>query len=152
MVHSVDHINIVVSDLARSVRFYTEVLGLEKTRDAYLEGDWIEAIVGLRGVSADVVYVQPRGGGPRIELIRYNAPAGVNLPETALPNTVGLRHIALRVEDMQAVCKRLAQAGVALIGPPTAVPEGVVRHDAGHKTLCYFHDPDGVLLELAEYR
>ena len=147
----VDHINIVVADMERSVQFYEGILGFEETRRAHLEGEWIEAIVGLRGVSADVVYVQPKGGGPRIELIRYHAPEGVVVSETALPNTVGLRHIAFRVDDMDAMCERLKQAGVELIGKPVRVPENVVSHDAGHKSLCYFRDPDGVLLEFAHY-
>ena len=152
MIQGVDHINIVVSDLERSVRFYTEVLGLVETRRAFLEGDWIETIVGLSGVKADVVYVEPQGGGLRIELLCYQAPEGKSLPETTLPNTVGLRHIALRVEDIYSFCERLEKAGVALIGPPVEVPGQVVKHDAGDKVLCYFRDPDGVLLELAEYR
>lgn len=151
MVKHVDHINIVVSDMARSVRFYTELLGLKETQRAHLEGNWIEAIVGLPGVSADVVYVQPDGGGPRIELIRYHAPAGVHLPETALPNTVGLRHIAFQVEDMGSMYTRLCDAGVEFVGPPVVVPTGVVEHDDGQKSLCYFRDPDGVVLELAAY-
>jgi len=151
MIRCVDHINIVVSDLERSVRFYTEALGLEETRRAALEGDWIESVVGLAGVRADVVYVQPRDGGPRIELIQYHAPEGKAIPETALPHTIGLRHIAFRVEDMEAACRRLRDAGAEFIGEPVAVPDGVVKHDAGRKTLCYFRDPDGVILELAHY-
>jgi len=152
MVQAIDHINIVVSDLERSVHFYTELLGLVETRRAHLEGSWIESIVGLKGVRADVVYVEPVSGGMRIELLQYRAPVGKSLPENALPNTVGLRHIALRVRDIHEVCKRLVAAGVELVGPPVEVPSGVVTHDAGDKVLCYFHDPDGVILELAEYR
>ena len=64
---------------------------------------------------------------------------------------MGLRHIALRVDGLAEMYERLCAAGVEFIGPPTQVPAGVVRHDAAHKTLCYFRDPDGVLLELAEY-
>lgn len=147
----IDHVNIVVTDLAASEAFYTKVLGFEKTRQARLQGAWIEAIVGLKGVQAEVIYVQPPGGGPRIELIHYESPAGAVLPENALPNTVGLRHIAFRVTDIATVCERLREAGTDLISPPTPVPDGVVKHDAGHKRLCYLRDPDGVLLELAEY-
>jgi hypothetical protein len=40
---------------------------------------------------------------------------------------------------------------VPFIGPPASVPGDVVTHDAGRKRLCYLHDPDGVILELAEY-
>ncbi|HKQ32343.1 MAG TPA: VOC family protein, partial [Thermodesulfobacteriota bacterium] len=44
---AIDHINIVVSDLEKSVRFYTELLGFIESKRAHLEGDWIESIVGL---------------------------------------------------------------------------------------------------------
>ena len=51
-------------------------------------------------------------------------------------------------------CKQtesLCEAGVEFIGPPVSVPTTTIQHDSGHKRLCYFHDPDGVLLELAGY-
>jgi len=107
--------------------------------------------VGLRGVRAEVVYVQPAEGGPRLELLQYEAPVGEELAANRLPNTVGLRHIAFRVADMDATVARLEAAGVSFLGPPIAVPASTVSHDAGRKRLCYFHDPDGVLLELAAY-
>ena len=151
MIEFIDHINIVVADLARSVAFYTEVLGFKEVRRAHLEGDWIEGVVGLEGVNAEVVYVKPRRGGPRIELIQYNAPAGKILPETAQPQTQGLRHVAFRVEDIEEAYYHFTDAGVEFIGPPTRVPESAVKHDEGRKSLCYFRDPDGVILELAEY-
>ena len=67
-------------------------------------------------------------------------------------NTVGLRHIALRVDNMAEAVARLRTAGVTLFSEPVRVPSGVVQHDAGEKTLVYFLDPDGVVLELTEYR
>ena len=151
MITNIDHINIVVHDLDRMVAFYTEVLGLTATKRAHLEGDWIEAIVGLQGVSADVVFVEPTGGGPRIELIKYHTPEGVDFPAHSAPNTFGLRHIALRTNDITGAHTRLIEAGVKIFGPPVLVPNGVVRHDAGNKQLLYFHDPEGVLLELTQY-
>ena len=47
---------------------------------------------------------------------------------------------------------RLRAAGVTLFSAPVKVPQGVVKFSAGEKTLCYFLDPDGVIVELAEYR
>lgn len=151
MIQNVDHINIVVQDLERSVRFYTQVLGLREVRRAHLEGDWIEAIVGLKGVVADVVYVVAPGGEPRIELLQYRSPLGEAIPATSLPNTVGLRHIAFRVSDIQKSVAILEEHGVPILSKPVAVPGNVISHAAGDKQLCYFHDPDGVLLELAQY-
>jgi catechol 2,3-dioxygenase-like lactoylglutathione lyase family enzyme len=152
MIRGIDHINIVVADLARSVKFYTEVLGFRKTHDVVMEGEWIEAIVGLRGVRGLVAFVELPGGGPRIELLQYAAPAGEAVPENSRANTPGLRHIAFRVENIAAMAVRLRAAGVTLFSDPVLVPAGVVKFAAGDKTLVYFLDPDGVILELAEYR
>ncbi len=152
MIRAIDHINIVVSDLDRSVRFYTELLGFLILRQAHLQGAWIEKIVGLKNVSADVVYIIAPAGEPRIELLQYKAPAGMIVAENSLANTTGLRHIALRVDDIHALSKKLKQAGIRLLSEPVTVPSDAVRHDAGQKTLLYFTDPDGVILELAEYK
>lgn len=152
MIRAIDHINIVVADLARSVAFYTEVLGFRKTHDVTMEGEWIERIIGLRGVKGFVAFVEPPGGGPRIELLEYRAPAGVTLPENSRANTLGLRHVAFRVDDIATMAARLRAAGVTLFSDPVRVPAGVVKFAAGDKTLLYFLDPDGVILELAEYR
>lgn len=151
MILAVDHVNIVVSDLDRSVRFYCDVLGFRKTADVYMEGEWIEAIVGLAGVKGKVAFVEPPGGGVRIELLEYVTPAGVALPENSRANTRGIRHLAFRVENIDAMAKRLRAAGVSLFSEPVRVPAGVVKFAAGDKTLVYFLDPDGVVLELAEY-
>jgi catechol 2,3-dioxygenase-like lactoylglutathione lyase family enzyme len=152
MIRAIDHINIVVADLERSVRFYTEVLGFKKTHDVHMEGGWIDAIVGLRGVKGLVAFVEPPGGGMRLELLQYVAPPGVVLPENSRPNTHGLRHFAFRVDDIAGMTARLRAAGVTLFSDPVLVPAGVVKFAAGDKKLLYFLDPDGVILELAEYR
>ncbi len=152
MVRGIDHLNIVVSDLERSVKFYTTVLGFTKVREAYLEGAWIDRIVGLTGVRAKVVYVVAPAGEPRIELLQYESPKGESLPANSRANTPGLRHLALRVDDMAATMARLQAAGVTFFSEPVRVPAGVVQHSAGEKTLVYFCDPDGVILELAQYQ
>ena len=152
MISAIDHINLVVSDLDRSVKFYTELLGFRQTNSAHLEGDWIESIVGIKGVVADVVFIVAPAGEPRIELLCYQTPKGEAIPANSLANTIGLRHIALRVDDIQASAKKLKNAGVRLLSEPVVVPTSDVTHAAGHKMLCYFHDPDGILLEITEYR
>ena len=67
MIVSVDHINLVVSDLERSVDFYTNVLGFRETQRAELEGEWIETIIGLETVKASVAYVVSPAGQPLLE-------------------------------------------------------------------------------------
>jgi len=153
MIRGIDHLNIVVADLGSSLRFYTELLGFRQTKEAWLEGEWIERIVGLTGVRARAVFIVPPGGEPRIELLHYTAPVGLSLPENSRANTLGLRHFALRVDDIHAVVAKLTAAGVEVWGEPTQVPGGVVQFDTGNtKRLVYLLDPDGVIVELAEYR
>jgi catechol 2,3-dioxygenase-like lactoylglutathione lyase family enzyme len=118
-----------------------------------MRGDWIETIIGLKGVEGLVAFVElPGGGGPRIELLQYVTPAGVALPENSRANTPGVRHIAFRVDDIAGMTARLRAAGVTLFSDPVKVPQGIVKFAAGDKSLLYFLDPDGVILELAEYR
>ena len=151
MIHSIDHVNLVVADLDRSVAFYTGVLGLRKTQDVTMEGAWIEEIVRLPGVKGRVAFVEAPDGRVRIELLQYVAPAGLAIPANSLANTLGLRHLAFRVSDIAAFAQRLRAANVTLLSDPVKVPAGVVRFASGDKRLLYFLDPDGVLLELAEY-
>ncbi len=145
----IDHINIVVADMARSRAFYEGLLGMPVTFEAELTGAWIETVTGLRGVSADCIFCQPPGGKVRIELLHYRMPPGISLPDNSLANTMGLRHFALEVEDIGGWHARLSAAGAAFLSPPLPVPFPVV---GGRKWICYLYDPDGVLLELAEYR
>jgi catechol 2,3-dioxygenase-like lactoylglutathione lyase family enzyme len=152
MIRGIDHLNIVVTDLARSLRFYCDVLGFKPTHDVELEGGWIERIVGLRGVRARAVFIVAPAGEPRLELICYETPPGLTLAENSRANTIGLRHLALRVDDIPATVAQLRAAGVTLFSEPVHVPGGIVKFAAGDKTLVYFLDPDGVILELAEYR
>lgn len=149
---SIDHLNIVVSDLQTSLDFYCGILGFTETRRAILQGEWIDKVVGLNGVKAEVAYILAPGGEPRIELLSYQHPAGEKLHQTSIPNTHGLRHFALRVDNLDVLLHKIRGAGISPLGQVMTVPSGIVKHDGGEKTLVYLLDPDGVILELAEYK
>jgi catechol 2,3-dioxygenase-like lactoylglutathione lyase family enzyme len=151
VLQGLDHVNVVVTDLTGMVRFYTIVLGMKLTKHAHISGKWIDAVVGLEDVRAEVVYLEPPSG-PRLELIRYVSPPAVPLAEPGRPNLRGLRHIAFLVKDLDAYVQRLQQAGVRLVGPIQQVPDEQVTYSGGvRKRLVYFYDPEGNLLELCEY-
>ena len=144
----VNHVNIVVSDMERSLAFYVGLLGMRVTFEADLEGAWIDTVTGLPGVSARCVFCQPPEGGARFELLEYRSPPGAALHENARPNTAGLRHVAFEVDDLAAWHARLREAGVEFVSAPVTVPFGVA---GSRKRLCYLRDPDGVLVEIADY-
>jgi glyoxylase I family protein len=146
----VNHLNIVVADMERSLAFYVGLLGMRVTFETELVGDWISEVVGLSGAVARCVFCQPEGGGARLELLEYRRPAGVAFPENRLANTLGLRHFALEVDDLDAWYTRLTAAGVEAVSAPVTVPFRIV--DGIQKRLCYLRDPDGVIVELCEHR
>jgi glyoxylase I family protein len=147
---TINHINIVVADLEKSLAFYVGLLGMRETFRCELSGAWIESVVGLREATAKCAFVQPVGGGCRIELLEYLLPEGASLSQNSLANTSGLRHFAIEVEDLDTVYQTLSDAGVAFLSPPVTVPFRLI--DSIQKRLCYSHDPDGVIVEFCEHR
>jgi catechol 2,3-dioxygenase-like lactoylglutathione lyase family enzyme len=152
MLESIDHINIVVADLEAMLRFYTQVLGLKLSKRVTISGPWIDKVVGLKNVSGEVVYLD-LPSGPRIELIRYLAPIGAAPANLDRSNTHGIRHLAFRVDNIDEIFARLSDAGVKFLSDVQQVPDSQVTYAGGvRKRLVYFHDPEGNLLELCEYR
>jgi catechol 2,3-dioxygenase-like lactoylglutathione lyase family enzyme len=152
MLESIDHVNLVVRDLEGMADFYTRLLGMKITKQVTISGPWIDRTVGLIGVNADVIYLDlPQG--PRVELLRYNSPPGHDSQEPGKSNTTGLRHLAFRVSDIDAVVQILGSAGVKFFSDVQLVPDSQVTYAGGlRKRLVYFHDPEENLLELCEYK
>ena len=152
MISAIDHVNLVVADLPRMLAFYRDALGMTVTKEVTIGGDWIGKTVGLSDVRAEVVYLE-LPSGPRIELIRYLSPDAVRVPGVDRPNAIGLRHLAFRVDDIDAATGRLGRAGVELFSDVQTVPDSQVTYAGGvRKRLVYFRDPEGNILELCEYR
>jgi len=152
MLEQIDHVNLVVDDLPAMVAFYRDVLGLTVTKEVTISGGWIEQVVGLRDVVADVVYLQC-AAGPRVELIKYHQPVCDRPADVERPNAPGLRHLAFRVDDIDATVAALRAAAVRFFSDVFRVPDTQVTYAGGvRKRLVYFQDPEGNLLELCEYR
>jgi catechol 2,3-dioxygenase-like lactoylglutathione lyase family enzyme len=152
MIESIDHVNLVVRDLPLMTAFYRDMLGFRVTKQVSISGDWIDETVGLSGVAGDVVYLD-LPSGPRIELIDYRQPRRVDTDGDNQPNLNGLRHIAFRVSEIDALVDHLAQSGVKFQSEVKSVPESQVTYSGGvRKRLVYFRDPEGNILELCEYK
>ena len=147
----IDHVTLVVSDLDRSIQFYVDLLGFRFDARSLLEGEWIDSIMKLEKVKAEVAFVVSPEGGARIELLKFERPIGKFHSPNSLPHTPGLRHIALKVNNIEDVVSRLEDAGVSILSTPIQVPPEVVKRTAAKKALCYLLDPDGILVELAGY-
>src|SRR5438445_9529234 len=73
-IQRMDHVGIVVDDLAAATAFFVE-LGLKLQGKWSVEGGWVDCIVGLEGVRAELAMVETSDGHGRLELVKFHAPA-----------------------------------------------------------------------------
>jgi catechol 2,3-dioxygenase-like lactoylglutathione lyase family enzyme len=140
-IRRMDHVGIVVDDLADAVAFFVE-LGLELDGEAPIEGEWVDRIVGLEGVRAQIAMLRTPDGHGRLELTKFHTPSTVGGYERAPENASGIRHVAFAVDDVDAVVARLRTRGAELVGE-------LVRYEDRFR-LCHVRGPEGIIVELAE--
>jgi catechol 2,3-dioxygenase-like lactoylglutathione lyase family enzyme len=136
-----EHVAIVVDDLAAAVAFFAE-LGLDLEGEATLESNTVDQLSGLDGVRSDIAMMRTPDGHGRLELIKYHTPPGRGGDPGAPPNTPGIRHIVFAVEGIEDVLDRLRSHGAELVGE-------LVRYENSY-WLCYVRGPEGIIIELAE--
>ena len=121
------HTMIRVGNLERSIKFYTEILGMRLLRKKDFEGGRVTlAFVGY----------QEENEGPVLELT-YNW----DTDHYDLGNGYG--HIALGVDDIYGTCERIREAGGLISREP-----GPMQH--GSTVIAFVDDPDGYKIELIE--
>ena len=140
-IQRMDHVGIVVDDLPAAVEFFVE-LGLEPRGGGTVDGRWVDRIVGLDGVRSEFAFLQTPDGHGRLELITFHAPPAEDGDRRAPANTLGIRHLAFVVEDIDAVVAGLRARGEDLVGE-------LVRYENSYR-LCYVRGPEGIIVELAE--
>ena len=148
LVQAVDAVGMTVSDMERSVAFFTDVLTFEKTSDVELAGGEYERLQGVFGLRMRVVRM--RLGSEQIELTEYLTPRGRRMPEDSRSNDRWFQHIAIIVSDMDAAYARLRQHHVEHASPePQQLPDW--NPNAGGIKAFYFKDPDGHPLEILQF-
>jgi catechol 2,3-dioxygenase-like lactoylglutathione lyase family enzyme len=148
LVTAVDAVGMTVSDMDRSVEFYSKVLSFEKVSDVEVWGEDYEHLQGVFGLRMRVVRMQL--GGEFIELTEYLAPQGRPIPVDSRSNDRWFQHIAIIVSDMDEAYQWLRQHKVrhASTGPQR-IPDWN-KAAAGIRAF-YFRDPDGHNLEILSF-
>lgn len=119
ILHSIDHINIVVKNLEEVKRFFI-ALGFEIKDQSRLHGKWISDTVGLENVDAEYVKFTLPGDSTSLELIQFKNPPATSIPNPGQANTQGLRHLAMQVADIEAAVTFLKEQGIE---PVSAIQE-----------------------------
>jgi catechol 2,3-dioxygenase-like lactoylglutathione lyase family enzyme len=138
----VSHIGICVSDWKRSLRFYHDVLGFRYVHELELSGEPSSTLLQLKDVDFRAVYLEREG--VRIELLHYEMPGTVRGEIPRPMNQLGLTHISLRVDDLDAVLRELAEADVEVL-EQTRIDVPQVNAKA-----VFISDPDGTRIELVQ--
>ncbi len=127
----VDHIGIAVKDLAASVKWYEETLGLQSKGTEVVEEQKVTVAFLPCGDSELELLESTSDDGPIARFIEKNGE--------------GIQHIAIRVDDFDAALAELKEKGVRLI-------DQTPRYGAGGARIAFLHPKatHGVLLELCE--
>ena len=126
----VDHIGIAVRSLAESLPFYTEQMRMK--------------LLGRETVEHEKVHVAMLSAGTsRIELLEPMSPDST-IARFLEKRGPGIHHVAMRVDDLPAVVRRLETSGARLLAPP--------QRGAGGHLYCFVHPASagGVLWEIIQ--
>lgn len=139
-----DHTGITVSNLERSLAFWRDVLGCELSHRAHQKGELAGEITGVRGAEI-MLAVLKTPTGHKIELLEYLAPPDRKHFDPR-PCDVGSAHIALTVDDLDAILSAIAGFGWKAAGDPQTLAVGP---NAGRRVV-YVRDPDGTTIEFMQ--
>jgi catechol 2,3-dioxygenase-like lactoylglutathione lyase family enzyme len=104
--------------------------------------EYFGKIVGLPGCRVRAALLRVPGSAHHLELFEYTSPRGQAV--STRPCDPGSSHLALLVDDLQAIYTRLRAEGVAFVAAPVCIDAGPNAGGEG----AYLRDPNGVLIEL----
>jgi catechol 2,3-dioxygenase-like lactoylglutathione lyase family enzyme len=129
-----NHLGHCVTDLARSRRFYEELLGFELWRELSPPQDASAKLLALDPPLGSTVCFLRRDAFV-LELIHYAEPSHRREPQRREMDAPGLTHISLSC-DVDDVCARVGDYG------------GEVLTETDIEVAVFIRDPDGQLIEL----
>jgi len=131
----INHINLVVQDLEKAIRFYCDILGMENTdrNPAFAStGAW------LRKNQAEIHLLHVDSA--------THAPGDLSFPvtQTTDKELSSSRHFSLVIDDTEELVTQLGNHNIPIVYGPVDRPGGLVQ------TYCY--DPDGHLIEFSQFQ
>ena len=127
MFRNVHHIAIIGTNYSKTKEFYVDKLGFE-------------VISEYNRPEKNDIILNVRQGNLVLEIfIKQDAPLRPKMPN---PEHSGLRHLAFKVDDVEAVLKKFDELGI---------PHEELRYDDfDNNKMAFFFDPDGLPLEIHE--
>ena len=136
-----DHVGITVADLDAVTDFFVS-LGFELEGRTFLEGEFVDTVIGMPDARTEIVMLRPPDGGTRLELARFVRPDHGPGSPGAMANELGLRSLAFEVDDLEAILDGLGADGYHPIG-------GVGRYEDEWR-MASVRGPEGIIVSFAQ--
>jgi lactoylglutathione lyase len=141
-------LGVVVSDIDKAVKWYTDVVGFNPVTEFGVPGDFAKQ-VGLTNSIPAHIHVLALGDGPgatKVKLMQFKQAPGARIDQTYFHSTYGFRYLTIFVKDMPTAMARAAKHGAKPIsGDAITIPESVAP---GGNQIAVLRDPDGNFVEL----
>jgi catechol 2,3-dioxygenase-like lactoylglutathione lyase family enzyme len=141
LIKQIDHVGITVADLDSATAFFAD-LGLEIEGRTFLEGEFVDAVIGIPDARTEIVVLRPPGGGAGVELATFLRPHHEPGSPNAMANELGLRSFCFEVEGLRAIVDRVAANGYGLVG-------GVGEYEDTW-LMAHVRGPEGIVVSLTE--
>jgi catechol 2,3-dioxygenase-like lactoylglutathione lyase family enzyme len=139
-----DHTGFTVSDLDRSVAWYSKLLGAEPVLRGRSDHEYMGEMVGYPGCEMEFAYFPLPGSTSKLELIQYVSPPSERVDvETS---NLGNGHLCLLVDDLHAEFDRISQIAEFRSPAPVEIDAGANKGGWG----AYLRDPDGITIQLLQ--
>ena len=136
-----DHVGITVADLDAVTAFFVG-LGLEVEGRMFMEGEFVDTVIGIPNSRSEIVTLLLPDGGTKLELSSFIRPDHEPGSPDATSTELGLRNVAFEVADLDAILDRLAADGYGLVG-------GVGQYEQMWR-MAYVRGPEGIIVALAQ--
>ena len=136
-----DHVGITVADLDAATAFFVG-LGFEIEGRMVMEGEFVDAVIGIPHSRSEIVTLRPPDGGTGLELSSFLRPTHEPGSPEAMSTELGLRNVMFEVDDIDSILDRLAADGYGLIG-------GIGQYEHIWR-MAYVRGPEGIIVALAE--
>ena len=140
-IKSFDHVGITVADLDTVTAFFG-MLGLEVEGRMFVEGEFLDTVIGIPDSRTEIMMLRPPDDGTRLELSSFVRPDHVPGSPAPMANELGLRNVAFEVADLQAAVDAVAADGYGLVG--------AIGEYEGAWKMAYVRGPEGIIVSLAE--
>ncbi len=141
LIKQIDHVGITVADLDSATAFFAD-LGLEIEGRTFLEGEFVDAVIGIPDARTEIVVLRPPGGGAGVELATFVRPHHEPGSPNAMANELGLRSFCFEVEGLRAIVDGVAANGYGLVGE--------IGQYEDTWLMAHVRGPEGIVVSLTE--